>query len=147
MQKVTPELRAYYGEGVTKGAKLLDRILPGWAKHIKLNRLDMDDVNMCMLGQLFGRDTEMALAKEMYPEEYAKYETSSGYSTGLAFFRNWVSKALSISARSRRNSEYMFLHKACAGAPIECLWAEQIAERLAKEEGDNGKTKATGAKT
>ena len=36
-------------------AKDLDKAIPGWAKKIDLEILNMNDLQMCVLGQLFGR--------------------------------------------------------------------------------------------
>jgi len=61
-----------YDESTAKGAKLLDTILPGWYKQVDLSNLHMQSSQLCMLGQLFGTRVEGQLAREMYPEEYAK---------------------------------------------------------------------------
>jgi hypothetical protein len=37
-----------------RGAKLLDRERPGWAKIVKLSALDMECCSRCVLGQLYG---------------------------------------------------------------------------------------------
>lgn len=37
---------------VKRGAKLLDKKLPGWFKHIKVGELEMDNGCKCVLGQL-----------------------------------------------------------------------------------------------
>lgn len=38
------------------GAKLLDRLYPGWAYEIDLDRLDLLDPRQCILGQLVRND-------------------------------------------------------------------------------------------
>jgi hypothetical protein len=39
---------------VQKGAKFLDKKYPNWYKKIKLDRLDMEWAENCVLGQLYG---------------------------------------------------------------------------------------------
>lgn len=38
---------------VARGTKVLDKIMPGWAGKIDLSRLQLDDGEECVLGQLF----------------------------------------------------------------------------------------------
>lgn len=38
---------------VARGAALLDERMPGWAARIDLDRLELDDTDRCILGQLF----------------------------------------------------------------------------------------------
>lgn len=38
---------------VKKGAALLDRVMPGWAKKIRPEKLDLHSCNQCVLGQLY----------------------------------------------------------------------------------------------
>ena len=38
---------------VANGAKVLDLISPGWAKRLNLKKLDLEDCDRCVLGQLF----------------------------------------------------------------------------------------------
>lgn len=37
-----------------RGAKFLDEEIPGWAKRIDLDKLDLQCCGLCPLGQLFG---------------------------------------------------------------------------------------------
>lgn len=39
---------------VSRGAKLLDSALPGWANKINVETLDLSGARMCILGQLYG---------------------------------------------------------------------------------------------
>ena len=39
---------------VTRGVKLLDQEVMEWRNHIDLDDLDLDDCDICVLGQLFG---------------------------------------------------------------------------------------------
>lgn len=38
----------------SKGAKLLDGVMPGWANKINVETLDLSGARMCILGQLYG---------------------------------------------------------------------------------------------
>lgn len=55
-------------EAVQRGAKLFDKLIPGWYLHMRPEALKMCDVNLCAAGQLFGHDVELAVAKEMFPK-------------------------------------------------------------------------------
>ena len=144
MKKATVALRDSYGEAIIKSAKLLDTTVPGWYKKINLKKLDMPNTSLCMLGQLFGHDVEMSIAKELFPKEHAKInkelvggfkhtDKMPGFNIGLSWFIRWANKVKG-TAKVKRLEEVNFLHRACGGAAIECLWAEQVAERLAKDE-------------
>lgn len=39
---------------VQRGAKLLDKELPGWHTRINLHNLDLNNCEQCILGQLYG---------------------------------------------------------------------------------------------
>jgi hypothetical protein len=41
-------------DNVRRGAELLDRVQPGWADRIDLDRLDLGSDCECVLGQLYG---------------------------------------------------------------------------------------------
>lgn len=43
---------------VAAGAKLLDRVVPGWAERVDFDSLDMSDGMNCILGQLFGENVK-----------------------------------------------------------------------------------------
>jgi hypothetical protein len=45
-------------ERAEKGAKLLDEKVPGWAAIIDLEKLKMDSMRECVLGQIFGHFLE-----------------------------------------------------------------------------------------
>lgn len=40
---------------VEQGAKLLDKINPGWPEKVNLDRLAMRDCTRCIIGQVYGR--------------------------------------------------------------------------------------------
>ena len=42
---------------VADGVALLDEVWPGWEREIDLNRLDVSDADLCILGQLYGSFT------------------------------------------------------------------------------------------
>ena len=50
---------------VARGTKVLDKILPGWAGKIDLDRLSLDDGEECVLGQLFS-EPQTRPAYEVY---------------------------------------------------------------------------------
>lgn len=149
---------------VKSAARLLDRTIPGWHKRIDLDKLNMGDCTVCMLGQTFGVDAELGIAKELYPEEWKeaaldeiKYWMSGdeptkessmeeveafikkhgvdGYSIGLNFFRRLRSK------RKIGMAPWENLDKACDGRTNECEWAAEITDRLAKDEDQPSTTK------
>lgn len=53
---MTTETEAKIREAAARGVALLDSRYPGWRSHIDWQRLDMNDVFCCILGNLF-RDT------------------------------------------------------------------------------------------
>ncbi len=46
-----------YPTSIPAAAKLLDEVKPGWANEIDMGRLDINDFNRCILGQLFSTPT------------------------------------------------------------------------------------------
>lgn len=121
-------------DAVRRGALVLDKVVPGWAERIKLEKLDMMDINLCVLGQLFGYDVETSIAKEMYPKLWndPAYEVGSGYGKG----RKIIPRILGIETDSIATShdvELIALNNACGGVNNRCLWAEEVAMRLAGE--------------
>ena len=152
-------------EAVSKGAALLDRILPGWHNEIDLGQLEMGSGEMCMMGQLFGTSVESQLAKKMYPEELKKaqalyaggtekykpepYEIEDGYGISAVFrsisdsFIGKLIRKAGLSSRTKTTQEqYRALQHVCSGHDNKCLWAEEVASRVAKEkEGKHAKSK------
>ena len=120
-------------EMVNKGAALLDRILPGWHRRLQLRRLDMKDIDLCVLGQLFGRDTEMALAREMYPEEFINYN-SCGYAAG---------KCIISAIPDVKREDYETLAQVCSGIDTKCEWANAVSERLIADEDSASRASGT----
>ena len=127
---------------VHKGAKLLDKILPGWHTKVNLERLNMGSGTMCMMGQLFGDRVEGALAKEMYPDlmEEVKKEHLDGYTRA---FPGWgyndetnatsIIRCLMDKLGIHNKAYFEALDRVCSGHDNKCLWAEEIAARSAKE--------------
>lgn len=129
---------------VTKGATLLDKILPGWHKKVKLSELEMSSGFHCMMGQLFGHEAEASLAKKMYPKEMQEAEDEhgiAGYSK--AMFRSGenetgptlihkLMKKLGLASSADR-ARLRALQHVCSGHDNKCLWAEQIAERRVRD--------------
>jgi hypothetical protein len=53
---VTPSvLRRRLPAAVKRGARLLDQREPGWARKVKLTKLDLSNPCLCVLGQIYGR--------------------------------------------------------------------------------------------
>lgn len=135
-------LKVYNKDVVKCGAQLLDKLVPGWHKRIDLERLNMVDINLCILGQLFGYEVELALGKELYPDLWEKYNGLAycGYGIGLYLLGEvtnacYGNNLYHLNAATEETDAY-FLTKACAGGIDKCVWAEEIAERLAKDNND-----------
>lgn len=124
---------------VRKGATLLDRILPGWHKTVNLETLHMASGMMCMMGQLFGDNIEGKLAKEMYPNEMAKASYTSSYGYSRAFQYDIVRKLVDMLPFTKeREVQYEKLYHVCRGHDNKCLWAEEVATRLAADTPQEG---------
>lgn len=126
---------------VANGVKLLDEKVPGWWKAgvIDLETLEMKSCFNCMLGQLFGYETEKALGavtcglsteRPRYADGGEKSndtilaEGEAGYHRGL--------QALDVadgSAIGCNSTEGFGLYP-----ELKCAWAEVIAERRAADE-------------
>lgn len=150
-------------ENVRRGAKLLDKLVPGWHNKMKPETLRMEDGALCAMGQLFGGKTELSIAKELYPELWKEHrhscraqgDASNGFA--LAFFGvnshdeympeyglvhkifdrlKWRSQKEKMLAQE----DLLFLRIACSGDPsLKCMWAEEVAERRVQEqEATNG---------
>lgn len=141
---------------VAKGAQFLDKVLPGWYNEIEFDRLDMSSGAMCMMGQLFGTEVESKLAETMYPEEMSRVrEDDSGWycRDGYDIAQTWAKPTESFIAtlarkvgldfrRKETQAQFLALRHVCSGHSNECLWAEQIAERKAREaEGGKASSK------
>lgn len=117
---------------VKKGAKLLDKILPGWHKQVHLERLWMGDPSLCMLGQLFGPRVEGALAQEMYPEEMKTALGRDGYAKAIPY--GLIGRLMvKLGIRDTDADSYSALYNACAGHDNTCLWAEAVADRMVQD--------------
>lgn len=116
-----------------EGAKLLDKMVPGWYRRMRPEKLVMSSPTLCALGQLFGRDVELSVAKQMFPEQWANasnIDGPTGYGIGKLMTRQWAKNCGDAEAAT----ELAFLHTACAGWNTKCFWAEEVADRLAKDE-------------
>lgn len=131
---------------VAKGAKFLDKILPGWYKRVDLETLDMSDGALCMLGQTFGVHAEACLAKEMYPNEYnagltaarrvwPQVPVSRLQTWGYRLGRDWIIPSIMRNREEdpETSDEFSVLKYVCSGHDNKCYWAEEVAERLAKD--------------
>lgn len=63
------------------GAELLDRWKPQWWKTINTEFLDMEDEQLCILGQLFGSFEEENLIRQQLqpPVEWIKFTVDYGF--------------------------------------------------------------------
>lgn len=57
------DVRVDFSEEVTRGAKWLDTVMPGWHNSIELNTLDIESSYACVLGQV-GRQVVTKLAED-----------------------------------------------------------------------------------
>ena len=57
--KLSPEDLATFTERVQRGALLLDEKIPGWYAKINLDRLDLENTENCVLGQVFDEPVTM----------------------------------------------------------------------------------------
>lgn len=124
---MSPEAKA---EATTRGAKLLDTLVPGWHKKVQADRLWMSNPRLCLLGQLFGKNAETSIAKEMFPEEWkiAMANDESGYGFGSRKIERLVHGDPELAR------ENQFLALACRGIDTKCDWAREVAERVARDE-------------
>lgn len=137
---------------VKKGAQLLDKVLPGWHNEVALDKLDMSEGSMCMMGQLFGTGVESKLAETMYPQEldeareayagqdYYDRDVENGFGVAGTFRHPEESligklmRKIGLSLESKESlAKFLALEHVCQGHDNACLWAEQVAERRAKE--------------
>ena len=130
-------------EKVKAAAEVMDRIVPGWYKRVNLKELEMASCSACFLGQTFGENAETAIAKELYPEEWAKAKVgSNGYGTGLKFFAKRAGVSgydfanLIYGAKKSGDHDYIAIENATYSNISNCLWANEIATRLAAEPED-----------
>lgn len=123
-------------ETVTRAARLMDKLVPGWAQRIQLEKLNMKDVDLCVLGQLFGTNVETAIAKEMYPELWAEHNQGCGYGTGKHMIPRLLGEDADVLTvvHPKSSEDSTILYTACCGWANECFWAEEVAERLVGEE-------------
>lgn len=142
-------------EEVAKGARLMDRILPGWYRGVDLDRLNMSDGTMCLLGQTFGVHAERSLAREMYPKEFtaALLNVKADFATDSPRYKSFgfniassnrplhggmidmILKKLGLDRDTEVYNEQQALRRVCSGhLNTKCEWAAEVAERLAKDE-------------
>lgn len=135
-------------EKVHRGAKVLDQVIPGWEKRVNLETLRMGSATLCMLGQLFGANTETAIAKEMYPELWQKMNNEShcGYLTGSRMIPSLVGSPVCDIDQAPFDSDLKALGIACSGVNTRCYWAEEAATRLAHAEEPMTDIETTGAR-
>ena len=129
-------------EAVARGAALLDEKVPGWWKVIDLEKLRMQNCTNCMLGQLFGHETELALGAKMFglplieklqglndESEFSKLDSNydQGYYRGIKALLgayNSVFDGTHIGCMVKGNDVF---------SDLKCEWADIIASRRAQE--------------
>lgn len=133
---------------VTNGVRVLDEQVPGWWRVINLEELQMADCSVCMLGQLFGHDTETALGAKMFglpvdpklTQKVKRYgRLHSGVPRADADIRFYVDNPHLVEELGfTRGREILKTNGAsigCGSDPLlKCAWAEVIAERRAELE-------------
>lgn len=138
---------------VANGVTLLDEKVPGWWRVVNLDTLKMESCTQCMLGQLFGYDTEVALGAKMFGlpvgGEKAKWQEGQFHALGLSGL-SWRSgdhferdkaryqsygytRGLSCLEPKSPSSIGCDYEGACTHDELKCAWAEVIAERRAVE--------------
>ena len=142
MNSTEPTLK----ESVHTAAAVLDKTIPGWHNRVNLKQLKMSDCTQCMLGQTFGLEAEMSIAKELHPKLWNKAKADlleggwyygdddsdiSGYDIGIQYFQNM------LEAEKISSHEYEAIDDACRGSSaLKCLWANEIADRQAKDQDE-----------
>lgn len=95
-----------------RGARLLDRELPRWARIVKPDELEMDVCDRCVLGQLFRDfDSGYTWLKTVVPFLFRPVEAWYGFDIGYAHLRD-------------EDAYYDDLERA---------WKEEIAERASSQ--------------
>lgn len=126
-----------YKKQVERAAKLMDRELPGWHRMVDLEKLQMIDGAMCLLGQTFGVHMEKCLAKEMFPKEWEKARRAAFIPEGLAKHGYQIGRQL---LRKRKEEgrvdaeDLTALEIVCSGIDTRCAWIAEITERRLKDE-------------
>ena len=128
-------------ESVKAGALMLDQLVPGWHHYIKPEALRMASCSQCALGQLFGADVETSIAKAMYPELWRQLYNQDGFTTALwghtkIGFNSGMLNAICES----KGLDFQELRKSTSPGSafgmdnkLHCMWAEETAERVAKD--------------
>jgi hypothetical protein len=84
-------------ECAAAGARLLDEKAPDWAARINVERLDFNNTERCMLGQLYGSYVRGKRALGNSPAGELTYEEARGYGficQGSAIFGTCTCSAL-----------------------------------------------------
>ena len=127
---------------VQRAAAMMDRIVPGWHHRLNLQKLEMADCTRCALGQLFGSDVETGIAKEMYPELWEKKAATDGFTAALWGGdrpRDYSEGMLSALLEAQGEEPYRPARMSTVVSPfgsnkeLKCLWAEEVATRIANE--------------
>lgn len=84
------------------GAALLDRLSPGWWRHVKIRQLDIADQCNCVTGQLFGSYYKGLDALDLGEDEAKEYgfNTFSSNDRGSTFWA--LTRAWKDEIRKRR---------------------------------------------
>ena len=131
-------------KAVARGARLLDKIMPGWDKKIDLHDLDLSDGSTCVLGQLFDEpQTRPAYAAYGYSSARAMRASYKG--TGITCdpdrevcISNYALGTLVLKEAypySKRNQEELAIAHGFQASDeadypdLDKVWTEVIKER------------------
>lgn len=101
---------------VRAGAALLDKAMPGWAKKIKPEKLDLSSCNQCVLGQLYRNKSRI-----------------DGFSAGSEELglTNQKGKKCGFDAQLVRDSYYGFsINDEADYARLDKAWLYEIGRRV-----------------
>jgi hypothetical protein len=68
------------------GAALLDRVVPGWWRRVRIRKLDISDDCNCVTGQLFGTYTKGLIELELGTDEAKDY----GFENQIGSAGYWI---------------------------------------------------------
>ena len=103
---------------VDRGARYMDKYMPGWHRRINVWRLDISSCTGCVLGQTFG---------DYFGVEAQRFLKTLWRPLNFIFSRHFI-----------RASRYGFYERSMAGCmALTAMWREAIAVRLVKDAKKN----------
>lgn len=78
---------------IAKGVELLDRVYPGWVEEINVGKLNLNSLDNCVLGQLYG-NFSVGLSKAVFPNTPRGSTAAYGFiaptvGLGRALTKDW----------------------------------------------------------